>query len=356
MPAQFVAYYRVSTRRQGRKGYSLDAQQRDILAYIERKDAKLCGEYSEIESGASTNRPKMKQAIADCKRLGACLLVARLDRLSRSLHFILQLMASKINFIIVDMPMANAFTIHIFAAIAEYERALFSARIKAAYVVSRKRGNTWVDPLPPGERREILLRGRDTQRENCVEFALQIAPIVAAIRKVGFSKYADIAIKLNELCIPTPYGSTWSDDTVRAQDRNVAGRIVEPLANLSSARKMDIQPRRQMKWSLARRAQVRQTALIKHLVRSSQFLAGIPNHEQANHSELAVLLNQGGSVTKRGKAWNRQSVRELRLELVTIPISTNLMESMVELVARPSPAVKARKSDPRERAIPGNEQ
>jgi hypothetical protein len=284
------------------------------------------------------------------------MLVARLDRLSRSLHFILQLMASKIDFIFVDMPMANAFTVHIFAAIAEYERALFSARIKSAYVVSRKKGNIWVDPLPVGERHEILKRGRDTQRENCVEFAMQVAPIVAAIRKVGFSKTADIANKLNELGIPTPYGSKWSDDTVRAQDRNVIGRIVEPLASLSSARNMEIHPRRQMKWSLARRAQVRQSALIKHLVRSSQYLAAIPNHEKANHSELAVLLNERGSVTKRGKSWNRQSVRELRQELVTIPISINLMESVMELVARPSPIIRSRKSGPREPAIRGNEQ
>ena len=356
MTARYVAYYRVSTRRQGSRGYSLEAQQRDISAFIERKAADLCGEYSEIESGASINRPKLRQTIADCKRLGACLLVARLDRLSRSLQFILELMASKITFSIVDMPMANPFTIHIFAAIAEYERALFSERIKAAYVVSRKRGNKWVDPLGIGVRQDILSRGRQTQRRNCIEFAMQVAPIVAAVRKAGYIKSKDVAAKLNELRVPTPYGSQWSDDTVRAHDRNVAGRIVQQIVNLTEVRKMDIQPRHQMKWSLARRAQVRQTALIKHLVLATQFLAGIPYSEQLNHSELAELLNERGSVTKRGKSWNRQSVIALRRELVTIPISTNLMESVVELVARPPSTAKSRKGGPHEPVIPGNGQ
>jgi len=133
---KYVAYYRVSTKEQGLNGWSLDAQRKIVLDYI--KPENLTSEFKEIESGKNDNRPLLKQALALCTELDATLVIAKLDRLSRNLHFITLLQESKVKFVCCDMPNANEFTISIMAVMAQHERNLISQRTKEALAIKKK--------------------------------------------------------------------------------------------------------------------------------------------------------------------------------------------------------------------------
>ena len=123
--AQFVAYYRVSTERQGESGLGLEAQRVAVARFTH--GASLLSEFQEIESGKRhTNRPQLAAALDTCRRQKATLVIARLDRLARNVHFISGLMESGVDFVTVDMPQANRLTIHILAAVAEHEREAIS--------------------------------------------------------------------------------------------------------------------------------------------------------------------------------------------------------------------------------------
>ncbi|MEQ1864547.1 MAG: recombinase family protein [Micropepsaceae bacterium] len=128
----YVAYYRVSTDRQGASGLGLDAQRQAVASFL-GPQCRPVADFIEVESGRrDTNRPQLHAALAECRRRGATLLIARLDRLARNVAFIANLMESRTEFVAVDMPQANAFMLHIHAAVAEYERELISKRTKAA--------------------------------------------------------------------------------------------------------------------------------------------------------------------------------------------------------------------------------
>jgi hypothetical protein len=130
--ASYIAYYRVSTDRQGASGLGLDAQRAAVSCHIDNQ-GQLVAEYTEIESGRRhTNRPQLLAALEECRKHRAVLLIARLDRLARNVAVIANLMESKADFIAVDMPQATRLTIHILAAVAEHEREMISKRTKAA--------------------------------------------------------------------------------------------------------------------------------------------------------------------------------------------------------------------------------
>jgi DNA invertase Pin-like site-specific DNA recombinase len=134
----FVAYYRVSTLQQGRSGLGLEAQQSDVMKYT---NGSILAEYTDVESGKrSNNRPELLKAIKHAKEADATLVIAKLDRLSRNSVFIGQLMESRVKFVCCDMPEADEFTIHIFAALAQKERKMISARTKDALQVAKQRG------------------------------------------------------------------------------------------------------------------------------------------------------------------------------------------------------------------------
>jgi len=127
---RFVAYYRVSTDRQGVSGLGLDAQRQAVASQV--NGGQLVAEFTEIESGRRhTNRPQLLAALDECRKIRATLLIARLDRLARNVAFIANLMESGADFIACDMPQANRLTIHILAAVAEHEREMISQRTKA---------------------------------------------------------------------------------------------------------------------------------------------------------------------------------------------------------------------------------
>jgi len=143
MIIKYVAYYRVSTKRQEISGLGLEAQRLMILNYIRHKNGCLLSEFTESESGSHDDRPALIEAISTSKNSNATLIVAKLDRLSRSVSFISQLMDSRVKFVCADMPEANEFTLHIFAALAQQERKYISQRTKDALHAKKLREPEW---------------------------------------------------------------------------------------------------------------------------------------------------------------------------------------------------------------------
>ena len=140
---RFVAYYRVSTDRQGRSGLGLESQRADVLDFINGGAANLIAEFTEVESGKRNDRPELEKALALCRKEKAKLVIAKLDRLARNVAFISNLMESGVDFVAVDMPDANRLTVHILAAVAEHERELISERTRSAL----KAAPTWGAPI-----------------------------------------------------------------------------------------------------------------------------------------------------------------------------------------------------------------
>ena len=136
----YVAYYRVSTKQQGQSGLGLEGQQADVLRYLRESPGRLIAEVTEIESGKNDDRPKLREAMRLCRVYEATLVVARLDRLSRSLALISSIMESGLEFVVADFPLANRFTLHILAAVAEYEVWLIAERTRVALAAAKARG------------------------------------------------------------------------------------------------------------------------------------------------------------------------------------------------------------------------
>lgn len=136
----FVSYLRVSTKEQGRSGLGLEAQRAAVAAHMTREGGELAREFIEVESGKKSDRPQLAQALAHCRALGARLVVAKIDRLARNVHFVSGLMESGVDFVAADMPSVNRMTIHILAAVAEEEARAISKRTKDALAAAKARG------------------------------------------------------------------------------------------------------------------------------------------------------------------------------------------------------------------------
>jgi DNA invertase Pin-like site-specific DNA recombinase len=139
----YIAYYRVSTQKQGQSGLGLDAQKAAVAQFTGNCNNCVVGTYTDIESGKNNERPELLKAIAQAKQTGAKLLIAKLDRLSRNAAFILTLKDSGVNFVCCDMPEANALTIGIMAIIAQQEREMISKRTKEALQAKLVRVGEW---------------------------------------------------------------------------------------------------------------------------------------------------------------------------------------------------------------------
>jgi len=135
-----VAYYRVSTPKQGRSGLGLEAQRHAVEGYLNGGDWQIVGEFTEIETGKRADRPALAKALAMCRLHGARLVIAKLDRLSRNAHFLLGLKESGVDFVAADMPNANRLTVGIMAMVAEDEAQRISQRTKAALAAAKRRG------------------------------------------------------------------------------------------------------------------------------------------------------------------------------------------------------------------------
>jgi len=211
----YIAYYRVSTDRQGRSGLGIEAQREAVKRFVGASD-RLLSTYTEVESGKTEDRPQLIAAMAACRKAGAVLLIAKLDRLSRDVAFIAGLMKSDVRFIACDMPDADAFRLHIEAAIAEEERRRISGRTKAALNAAKARGvklGGFRGHIPTRDERE---RGRARQREQAQQRAASILPLVAELRGAGITSLAAIARALTERGVSTPKGAArWQPVQVR---------------------------------------------------------------------------------------------------------------------------------------------
>lgn len=206
----YIAYYRVSTDRQGASGLGLDAQREAVKRHIGDR-GQLLAEFTEIESGRRhKNRPQLLAALDQCRKRRAVLLIARLDRLARNVAFISGLMESGADFVAADMPEANRLTIHILAAVAEHEREMISQRTKAALAQTKARGTRLGNPRPL----EAL------EKANAATAHLRPAPEVLRLieqRRSEGKKLREIAHELNRLGNRTPRGKHWYASTVRSQ-------------------------------------------------------------------------------------------------------------------------------------------
>ena len=205
--AQFIAYYRVSTERQGESGLGLQAQREAVARFL--GSSSLLAAFTEVESGKRhTNRPELLRAIELCRRQRATLVIAKLDRLARNVHFISGLMETGVEFVAADMPQANRLTIHILAAFAEHEREAISQRTKGALQAARKRGTRLGNPRWA----ESIDRAR--QVKNPIPPAPQLVAMMRRHRAEGMTLRA-IASQLNGLGLRTPKGAQWYAGTVR---------------------------------------------------------------------------------------------------------------------------------------------
>jgi len=207
---KFIAYYRVSTERQGKSGLGLDAQRTAVLDYLNGGGWKLLGEFTEVETGKGRNalarRPELRAALEVCRKQKATLLIAKLDRLARNVHFVSGLMESGVEFVAVDMPMANRLTVHILAAVAEHEREMISQRTKAALKAAKARG------VELGRYGKTVLAPRN--RSAAVKRAKDLLPILAELAASGVTTTRAIAQALNDRGVLTPAGKHWHQTSV----------------------------------------------------------------------------------------------------------------------------------------------
>jgi DNA invertase Pin-like site-specific DNA recombinase len=204
---RFIAYYRVSTDKQGKSGLGLDAQRQAVAGFVAGR-GEIVAEHTEIES-TRNKRPQLHAALEACRKHKATLLIARLDRLARNVAFISNLMESRVDFVAVDMPEANRLTIHILAAVAEHEREMISKRTKAALQAAKARGTKLGNPKPlPASRLAVA-----TLKARTEQFHATVQPLIQNLRHQGYS-LARVARELNDRHVPTARGGLWYPTTV----------------------------------------------------------------------------------------------------------------------------------------------
>lgn len=209
-----ISYIRVSTARQGRSGLGLDGQREAIAKFAADEGIEINGEFVEIESGKGSDalerRPQLAAALAQARRNKGHVIVAKLDRLSRDVHFISGLMSQRVAFIVAELGAdADPFMLHLYAALAEKERALISQRTKAALSAAKARGKKLGNPRL-AEARATANASRQAEADR---FAAGVMPL---IREIGTARpLRVIAAELNSRGIPTAQGRQWEAATVR---------------------------------------------------------------------------------------------------------------------------------------------
>jgi DNA invertase Pin-like site-specific DNA recombinase len=209
---KLIPYYRVSTRRQGESGLRLEAQQFTVQDFARKGQHEIIASYQEVETGKRADRPPLARALAHAKRAKATLVIAKLDRLARNVHFLSGLMESGVEFVCCDMPSANRLTLHILAAVAEDEARRISERTKLALAAYKARGGRLgtIENLT----REAGKRGAKTNRAKARTAYASILPQLREWRKAGLS-FARISSRLNETGQTTRSGCLWNPAQVR---------------------------------------------------------------------------------------------------------------------------------------------
>jgi DNA invertase Pin-like site-specific DNA recombinase len=220
---QLVGYIRVSTAKQGRSGLGIEAQRAALARFAEAEGYELAREFIEVETGkgadALDRRPQLRAALAEARRRQRCsVVVAKLDRLSRDVHFISGLMSHRIPFLVAELgPDVDPFVLHLYAAMAEKERAVIAKRTKDALAAAKARGVTLGGPRLP-EAREIALA---TIKAHADQHAANVLPIIREAQRAGATSLRDIAEVLNARGIATARGGRWHATSVK----NVLDRL-----------------------------------------------------------------------------------------------------------------------------------
>ena len=204
---KYIAYYRVSRKIQFESGLGLSAQKTSVEKYVAGQDGIILKEFTEVETGTNKKvRVEIHKAIQQAKNENAVLIIAKLDRLARNVNFVSSLMDAGIEFVAVDMPTANHFTIHIFSALAEQEAKLISSRTKLALAELRKKGV--VLGSPKNLTSEARAKGTQAIKENAMnnDRNRQAQSIISNCKEKGMS-FREIANYLNELNFKTRYGN-----------------------------------------------------------------------------------------------------------------------------------------------------
>lgn len=213
-----IAYYRVSTEEQGRSGLGLEAQRQAVTALCAGRGWEIIAEHTEVESGKRDNRPALTAALKHAEVTGAVLMVAKLDRLSRSVSFLSALQDSGARFLAADMPEANELTVHIMAAVAQAERKAIGQRTREALTAAKARGTKLGNPNGAAALRRAGKGNRDAVavlKANADEYAKKLAETVDAIRSTGAVTLGAIADALNERHIQTRRGGKWHPTSVK---------------------------------------------------------------------------------------------------------------------------------------------
>jgi len=211
--AKYIAYFRVSTARQGKSGLGLDAQRLAVLSHL--KGEKPLHEFTEVESGRRTDRPKLTAALAACRVHKATLVIAKLDRLARNVAFVSNLMESGVDFEAVDYPQANRLTIHILAAVAEHEAKMISDRTRAALAAAKERGRSLGGFRGRAGTASDLAKARSARVAKANQRAADIGPTIRMLQTNGACSLRSIAGGLNAQAIAAPRGGSWTAAQVR---------------------------------------------------------------------------------------------------------------------------------------------
>jgi DNA invertase Pin-like site-specific DNA recombinase len=212
-----VAYLRVSTAGQSRSGLGIDSQREAIARFVAAEGIEVLGEFVEVETGkgadALDRRPVLREALAQARKAKASIVVAKLDRLSRDVAFIAGLMAQKVPFIVSELGAdADPFMLHIYAALAEKERAMISERTRLALAQKKAQGALLGNRTNAAE---AAAKGRQIRSDAADRFASNVRPIIEQIKARGATTLRQIATELNARGIGTPRGSAWEAATVR---------------------------------------------------------------------------------------------------------------------------------------------
>jgi DNA invertase Pin-like site-specific DNA recombinase len=214
---QAIAYYRVSTARQGRSGLGIEAQREAVIRFASAEGFEIATEFVEIETGkgadALDRRPQLAAALAAGRKSKCPVIVAKLDRLSRDVAFISGLMAQRVPFIVAELGRdADPFMLHLYAALAEKERRLISERTKSALAARKAQGARLGNRTNPAA---ALARGRQALATEANVFAMDVMPVVEALRQSGLTDLRGIASALNARGVRTARGGRWHVSNVK---------------------------------------------------------------------------------------------------------------------------------------------
>ena len=217
MPRPLVAYLRVSTSRQGRSGLGLEAQRETLARFAQAEGYEIASERVEVETGKGTDaldrRPQLAAALSEARRHRCPVAVAKLDRLSRDVHFISGLMAHRVPFLVAELgPDVDPFILHLFAALAEKERAMIAARTRDALARAKARGVKLGNRTNLTQARKKAVAAIES---NADHFAANVIPIIREVQRAGATTLREIAVALNARGVGTPRGGRWHAMSVK---------------------------------------------------------------------------------------------------------------------------------------------